>query len=160
MEGSARAIGALVENCSELKARWKPDADSWSILEVVNHLLDEEREDFRARLDLVLHRGEEAWFGIDPGGWVSERGYNQRDLAPSVEGLLAAREESLEWLRGLGKVDWTVGYQAPFGWIRAGDVLAAWAAHDLLHTRQLVELKWAYLVQEVEPYGVRYAGVW
>jgi hypothetical protein len=24
----------------------------------------------------------------------------------------------------------------------------------------LVELKWAYLVQAVEPYGVRYAGDW
>ena len=160
MDSNAQAIRALVEGSSDHQARWKPDATCWSVLEVINHLLDEEREDFRARIDLVLHRGEEAWFRIDPEGWVIERGYSQRELESSLEGFLAAREESLAWLRGLGEVEWTVGYQAPFGWIRAGDVLASWAAHDVLHMRQLVELKWAYLVQAVEPYGVRYAGVW
>jgi streptomycin 6-kinase len=160
MEDNARAIRALVAGCSDHQARWKPDATSWSILEVINHLLDEERKDFRARIDLVLHRGEETWFRIDPEGWVTERGYNQRDLEPSLEGFLAAREESLAWLGELGEVAWTVGVQAPFGWIRAGDILAAWVAHDVLHMRQLVELKWAYLVQAVEPYEVRYAGTW
>lgn len=160
MNSNAQAIRALVAGCSGHQARWKPDAASWSVLEVVNHLLDEEREDFRARLDLILHRGGEAWFRIDPEGWVTRRGYNQRELEPSLDGFLAAREESLAWLRGLGQVDWTMAYQAPFGAIRAGDILASWLAHDLLHMRQLVELKWAYLVQAVEPYGVRYAGVW
>jgi len=160
MDGNAQAIRALVEGSSDHQARWKPDATSWSVLEVINHLLDEEQEDFRARIDLVLHRGEEAWFRIDPEGWVTERGYNQRELGSSLEGFLAAREESLGWLRGLGEVEWTAGYQAPFGWIRAGDILASWVAHDVLQMRQLVELKWAYLVQAVEPYGVRYAGAW
>ncbi len=37
---------------------------------------------------------------------------------------------------------------------------AAWAAYDVLHVRQLVELKWQYLVEAVEPYGVEYAGEW
>ena len=160
MATNAQAIRALVAGCSDHQARWKPDATSWSVLEVINHLLDEEREDFRARIDLVLHRSEDAWFRIDPEGWVTERGYNQRDLEPSLERFLAAREESLAWLGELGEVAWTVGVQAPFGWIRAGDILAAWAAHDVLHMRQLVELKWAYLVQAVEPYEVRYAGTW
>jgi len=160
MDTNAQVIRALVRGCSEQQARWKPDAASWSILEVINHLLDEEREDFRARIDLVLHRNEDAWFHMDPEGWVTERGYNQRELELSLQEFLAAREESLEWLRGLREVEWTKGYQAPFGWIRAGDFLASWAAHDVLHMRQLVKLKWAYLVQAVEPYGVRYAGAW
>ena len=160
MTSHAQAIRALVEGCPAHQARWKPAATSWSILEVINHLLDEEREDFRARIESVLHRPEEAWFRIDPEGWVTERGYNQRDLELSLEGFLTAREESLQWLRGLESAEWTAGYEAPFGRIRAGDILAAWAAHDVLHLRQLVELKWAYLVQVAEPYGVRYAGIW
>lgn len=160
MASSAQAIRALVEGYSGHQARWKADATSWSVLEVINHLLDEEREDFRAHIDLVLHRGEEAWFRIDPEGWVTERAYNQRNLQTSLERFVAAREESLLWLRGLGSAEWAAGKEAPFGRIRAGDILAAWVAHDLLHLRQLVELKWAYLLQAVEPYGVRYAGVW
>lgn len=34
------------------QARWKPTPDKWSMLEVVNHLYDEEREDFRQRLSV------------------------------------------------------------------------------------------------------------
>lgn len=160
MKNNARAIRALVEGCSDHQARWKPDTGSWSVLEVVNHLLDEEREDFRARIDVILHHHGEDWSPIDPERWVTERGYNQREVEASLRGFLAAREGSLDWLRNLRAPRWEQGCEAPFGWIRAGDVLASWAAHDLLHVRQLVELKWAYLVRDVEPYSVRYAGVW
>ena len=160
MRSNAQAIGALVERCLEEQARWKPDAASWSVLEVVNHLLDEEREDFRARIDVVLHRSGEAWAPIDPQGWVIARDYNQREMEPSAQGFLTARLDSLEWLLGLGEEDWTREHQAPFGAIRAGDLLAAWVAHDVLHMRQLVELKYAYLVRAMGPYSLKYAGDW
>lgn len=93
MDHNARAIQALVQGCSDQQARWKPDRASWSILEVINHLLDEEREDFRARLELVLDRRDEAWSPIDPQGWGVAQGYNQREL------------ESLAWLRELEAVE-------------------------------------------------------
>ena len=160
LDAHAQAIRALVAGCSVDQARWKPDAASWSVLEVLNHLLDEEREDFGARIEMVLAPGAAPWFRIDPEGWVVQRGYNQRELGPSLREFLAARAQSLEWLRGLGDVDWDKEYAAPFGTIRAGDFLASWVAHDVLHLRQLVELKWAYLVRAVEPYAVRYAGDW
>jgi hypothetical protein len=127
---------------------------------VVNHLLDEEREDFRVMLDLALHRPDEPRPKIDPQAWVMERAYNERDLRESLRGFLTAREESLAWLRGLSAPDWEAVYQAPWGPIRAGDVFAAWVAHDLLHTRQLVELHWAYTTNQTQPYEVDYAGEW
>ena len=160
MADDAQRIRVLVEGISDEQARWRPDPDSWSILEVVNHLLDEEREDFRVLLDLALHRPDEERPRIDPGGWVTERGYNERDLGESLQGFLAARKESLAWLRGLSSPDWEAVCQAPWGPIRAGDVFAAWVAHDLLHIRQLVELHWAYTTRQLQPYKVEYAGEW
>jgi hypothetical protein len=160
MADDAQRVRALVEGISDEQARWRPDPESWSILEVVNHLLDEEREDFRVLLDLALHRLDEERPRIDPGAWVTERGYNERDLEESLQGFLAAREESLAWLRGLSAPDWEAVYQAPWGPIRAGDVFAAWVAHDLLHMRQLVELHWAYTTCQLQPYEVEYAGEW
>ena len=103
MEGNAQAIRALVVGCSDHQARWRPDAASWSGLEVINHLLDEEREDFRSHLDQALHRRDQTWSPIDPGRWVLERGYDQRDPEESLSGFLSAREDSLVWLRGLGR---------------------------------------------------------
>jgi hypothetical protein len=160
MAENAARIRALVQGVSEEQARWKPAPDSWSILEVVNHLWDEERQDFRVRLDYTLHRPGEAWPPIDPAGWVTERAYNERALAPSLEGFLAERQMSLAWLRGLDAPRWEASREAPWGPIRAGDLMGAWVAHDLLHMRQLVELHWAYTTAGLEPYDVRYAGTW
>lgn len=160
MADDAQRIQALVEGISDDQARWKPDPDSWSVLEVINHLLDEEREDFRVMLDLALHRPDEPRPRIAPGAWVMERKYNERKLGESLHGFLAAREESLAWLKSLSSPDWEAVYEAPFGPIRAGDVFAAWVAHDLLHIRQLVELHWAYTTRQLQPYRVNYAGEW
>jgi len=160
MAESAAAIRAVLAGITDAQARWKPDPDSWSMLEVVNHLWDEEREDFRQRIDYTLHRPGETWPPIDPAGWVTARRYNERDPAASSAGFLSLREDSLAWLRTLRAPDWQAAYQAPWGEITAVDLLASWAAHDLLHLRQLVELRWALTTRELEPYRVAYAGDW
>ena len=160
MAANATRIRALAEGVSEEQARWKPDPDSWSILEVVNHLLDVEQEDFRVLLDLALHRPDEPRPKIAPQAWVTERRYNERDPGESLQSFVAAREASLAWLRGHSLPDWEATYQAPWGPIRAGDIFAAWVAHDLLHMRQLIELHWAHTMRRVEPYEADYAGEW
>jgi uncharacterized damage-inducible protein DinB len=160
MASHAEAIRGLVTGCSKEQASWKPSETSWSMLEVVNHVLDEEREDFRRRIEIVLQRPEEGWFRFNPEKAASERHYNERDLEESLKAFLAARAESLRWLDELGDVDWSTPQQAPFGEIRAGDFLASWVAHDVLHMRQIVRLKWAYLTERLEPYSTLYAGEW
>jgi hypothetical protein len=123
-------------------------------------LYDEEGQDFRQRLDIILHRPQEPWPPIDPDGWVTARQYNNRELAEALDGFVAERARSLTWLTSLSAPNWEAGYAAPFGPIKAGDMLASWVAHDHLHTRQLVELKRARIVSLAQPYGVRYAGEW
>lgn len=154
-------IAALVAGVSPEQARWRPAPEVWSLLEVVNHLWDEEREDFRVRLNLILHDPAAAWPPIDPPGWVTGRGYNGRALGPSVTGFLAERGASLTWLHELDTPNWGATVETPWGWsIAAGDMLAAWAAHDVLHMRQLVELHWAHNQQLAAPRTTIYAGEW
>ena len=160
MDQNAQVIRALVQDVSEELARWKPDPASWSRLEVIHHLYDEEREDFRTRLDYTLHKPGSPWPIIDPEGWVAARKYNQQDFQATLEKFLQEREESRRWLHGLTAPNWDLAYDASFGLITAGDLLAAWVAHDLLHTRQLVELKWADTTRQLNPYRVEYAGAW
>jgi hypothetical protein len=157
---NARRIRVLVENVSVKQARWKPDPDSWSILEVVNHLLDEEKLDFRVRLDITLRQSGEIWPAINPPLWVAERRYNEQNPGESLAGFLTAREDSLVWLRTLEPPDWEASYETSWGSMRAGDLMASWVGHDLLHMRQLVELHWAYIMNAVRPYSALYAGDW
>ena len=160
MASHAQAVKNLASNIPDEQARWKPDADTWSILEVINHLLDEERLDFRVRLEIILRRSSEDWPPINPQGWVTERAYNQRDLGESLAGFLAEREKSLAWLASLDQPDFSTVCRTAFGEMTAGDMYAAWVAHDLLHLRQLVELHYAYTAQAVQPYSPLYAGNW
>ena len=73
---------------------------------MVNHLVDEEREDFRVRVDYILHHPGLPWPPINPKGWVTERLYNQRDLVQSVDDFLKERRKSLAWLKELDDPDW------------------------------------------------------
>ncbi len=154
------AISSLTLGISTEQARWKPDPEKWSILEVINHLYDEERLDFRLRLDIILHHPDQSWPPINPQGWVTERAYNSRDLVQSVDDFLLERQKSLAWLKGLDDPDWNASITVPFGQFSAGDIFTAWVAHDLLHLRHLVELHWACTVEAAEPYKVNYAGEW
>lgn len=156
----AEIVTALSVGVSPEEARARPAPGAWSLLEVLGHLLDEETLDFRPRLDLVLHRPDEPWPRIDPEAWVIEHQYNARDLAETLQQFLAERQRSLVWLGTLTAPDWTREYRAPFGPITAGDLLASWAAHDVLHTRQLVELRRSRLLAHTEPHRTQYAGEW
>jgi hypothetical protein len=157
---SANIIRSLLAGISQADAQVKPAPDSWSILEVACHLYDEEREDFRQRLDIILHRPDEEWPPIDPGGWVTARRYNERDFAEVMDQLSAEREKSLEWLRGLVEPNWNAIVQTPFRTMTAGDMLSSWVAHDNLHMRQLVELRRGRILNITDPYDVGYAGDW
>ncbi len=160
LKGNAARIQALVKGLSESEARWNPEPGSWSSLEVVNHLLDEEREDFRVRIEITLFHPDDPWPPIDPERWVVERAYNERELGLSLAAFLEERETSLKFLKGLEEPNWDASYEARFGTIRAGDLLAAWVAHDILHQRQLIELQYARMARDTAPYSPRYAGEW
>jgi hypothetical protein len=161
LEADVVAFRALLSGVEAAQACRKPDPERWSILEVVNHLYDEEREDFRTRLDLTLHRPADPWPGIDPAGWVVARRYAERDFPSSVEAFLGERELSLQWLRGLADPAWEQIHTHPvFGALRAGDLLASWVAHDLLHLRQLIRLHYDHAMALSSPFSGGYAGDW
>src|SRR5512139_3296144 len=84
-------VRALVLDMTLEEAQARPAPESWSALEVICHLCDEEREDFRQRLDLILHRPQEPFPPIDPQGWITARRYNERDLTEMLDDFAAER---------------------------------------------------------------------
>lgn len=159
LETGARVIETLARGVTREQAVWKPAPGKWSLLEVVCHLLDEEREDFRLRVDLLLHHPGRPWPPIDPEGWVTERGYARKDLEETLNAFLAERARSLAWLRGLKSPAWENAFDHPrAGRLAAGDLFSSWVAHDLQHIRQLARLHYEYVAREAAPWSVAYAG--
>jgi hypothetical protein len=157
---STEMIRALLKGIDQEQAQFKPDAVSWSILEVACHLRDEEREDFPARLESILNRPDDAFVMINPQGWITERKYNEQNIEQVKEAFFTQRVKSLEWLKGLAAVDWEITHTDQYGSVTAGEMFASWVAHDNLHIRQLVELRRARIENITKPYPIEYAGEW
>jgi hypothetical protein len=183
----ATLIAALFEGLPPDVVRWKPAPGKWSLLEVVNHLADEEVEDFRTRVQLTLRDPAAAWPPIAPQEWVTQRGYAARDPAESLARFRRERRASLDWLAslpavaigppnasGMGRPGAGVGAGAGAtgtadGWDRAHvhpslgpltarGLLANWIAHDLLHSRQMLRLHHERLARLAAPATLDYAG--
>ncbi|MEP7291283.1 MAG: DinB family protein [Chloroflexota bacterium] len=161
LEINAGTIRALVNGITQEEAQVKPTPEAWSILEVICHLYDEEIKDFRPRLDVILHRPTEEFAPNDSQESLTERNYNEQDLAVMLGKFLEEREKSLEWLRELGAgANWDVSYTTPWRTMTSGDMFASWVSHDTYHMRQLVELRHARIDQLSAPYKTEYAGDW
>jgi hypothetical protein len=155
----------LVANITQEQAGWRPAGrraeTRWTLLEVVNHLLDIEIEDFRYALELILFRHGESWPNFNIEEWRIERKYNDRSLDISIEKLTEERGKSIIWLRDLKNPDLDAlhsgkGFKGER--LSAGDILIGWVAHDLFHIRQLSLLRWEILKEWSKPYSPEYSG--
>lgn len=160
LEANKGRLQSLLSGIPREEAHYKPGPEVWSLLEVINHLYDEEKEDFRPRLEIVLENPKQPFSPIHPEAWVQERKYQQRDFQKSLDHFLKEREKSLDWLMSLQSPNWDSMYHTDTFSLRAGDLLASWVAHDQLHMRQIIELQRAWSLEASKPYNVDYAGQW
>lgn len=151
------ALEALLARLDRERAIWRPPDGAWSVLEIACHLLDEERRDFRPRLEATLAEPMRAWEPIDPEAWAAADAYLTHDLDTTIEAFAAERARSLAWLRTCARADWGRVYRHPRGDLSAGGLLGAWAAHDALHLRQIGK-RFVQLAERDAGPGVGYAG--
>ena len=158
LTATAETIRALVQGLSDEQTQWRPSSETWSIKQVMEHVYNEERMDFRQRLEEMLSDPPQPW-GAFRGEYVSVASCRQ-----ALDGFLIERKASLAWLETLESPDWDIKSQATFGpldetiILSAGDVLVSWVDHDLLHLHQMITKLHAWHEQEVAPYSTQYAG--
>jgi|SRR5579863_5404694 len=151
---------SLLSGLSAEEYTYKIQPDKWCLLEIICHLYDEEREDFRARTKHTLEQQESSWLTINPQNWPAERNYMQNGYEETIHKFLQEREQSIAWLKGLKNPDWDKFYVHPkVGNVTALLLLKNWLAHDYLHFRQITRTRYEYLkTLGIEP--LDYAGEW
>ena len=160
LEKNKKTFEALLSDLPEAMVRWRPASDKWSMLEIVCHLYDEEREDFGARVRRLLDEPGTPFTPIDPQGWVAARNYAAQDYHQRLNDFLTARSDSIKWLNQLQNPQWNNSYDHPnFGKMTAGMVLANWLAHDYLHIRQIIRYHFQFLDTNCGE-SLDYAGGW
>lgn len=160
LEANLSVFSGLLVNKPEECIRWKPEPAAWSLLEIICHLYDEEREDFRTRVLHTLTTPEHPVPSIDPQGWVRDRDYAMQDYSEKVKAFVEERTASVQTLRNLGQPDWTRVYHHPtLGTISAFQFLTNWLAHDYHHIRQINRRLYEYL-RHHSGVDLGYAGDW
>ena len=160
LQKNADTFETLLKGLSQEEYLWKQTPEKWCMLEIVCHLYDEEREDFRARLNHVIENRTEPLPLTDPPGWVHERKYIQKNYSEMLDNFLNERELSVKWLETLSDGSWNNTYNHPkVGLITARMFLVNWLAHDYLHMRQIMKLKFDYLKHSTNE-NLDYAGTW
>ncbi|NAS29781.1 hypothetical protein GTQ40_02250 [Flavobacteriaceae bacterium R38] len=151
----------LLQDISDIEiCTWKPDKDRWCILEVLCHLYDEEKEDFKFRTKWVLENPGKVPPSTDPEAWVTERKYMEQNYVEMLKKFIAERIDSIMWLKSIENVNWHNAYEHPtLGKLSARSILVNWLAHDYIHMRQIIKLKYDY-IKELTGEEFQYAGSW
>lgn len=160
LERHSAVFRALFSGLTPEEIHWRPAPEKWCALEIVCHLHDEEREDFRARLSHVLETPDAPMPKIDPQAWMTEGKYLGQDFEAVVERFLQERSKSVMWLHSLIDAPWSNAYLHPkVGPVSCDLLLTNWVAHDLHHIRQLNNLRYDHLKAN-STVPLDYAGVW
>jgi len=160
LQRNMEAITSLLAKKDEQEYQWKKNPNKWSLLEIICHLVDEEKEDFRVRLKNVLETPDKRPPLFDPLEWVKSRKYQSQNFDDKLSEFISEREKSLGWLKTLEHKNWEQGYDyADFGHVNGHFFINNWVAHDYLHIRQITRVHYDYL-QSMSAINVSYAGKW
>ena len=133
------ALNALLRG---LPATWTmrdEGEDTWSVFDVVGHLIDGERVNWMPRARMILQSGESRTFEpFDRLGHLRERRDNS--LEQLLDEFARLRSENLGELSALNLRQEDLerrGRHPAFGAVTLSELLATWATHDLTHLHQI-----------------------
>ena len=134
--------------------------DTWSVFDVVGHLIDGERVNWLPRARMILESGESRTFEpFDRLGHVREgRG---KTLEQLLDEFTRLRQENVGELSALNLRREDLerrGRHPAFGVVTLSELLATWATHDLTHLHQISRIMAGQYRDAVGPWSA-YLGV-
>ena len=132
-------LDALLRDLPEMWTRRNEGGETWTVYDIVGHLIHGERTDWMPRAKMILQYGETRTF--DPfDRLVQQRESQGKSLDQLVDEFVALRAVNLDELRALnlGPEDLRRrGMHPALGVVTLSQLLATWAAHDLTHLHQI-----------------------
>ena len=134
-----RVLAQLVRGLPDEWVRQNEGPDTWSVFDVVGHLIHGEHTDWMPRARMVLQFGDTRTFEpFDRQGHVRES--EGKSLGQLLDEFARLRAKNLDELRALNLQPKDLelrGRHPAFGVVTLSELLATWAAHDLTHVHQI-----------------------
>ncbi|MGH9488167.1 MAG: DinB family protein [Terriglobales bacterium] len=159
----ARTPATLTALLSDLPEAWTHSNEggaTWSVCDVIGHLVHTERTDWMPRARMVLRSGEaETFEPLDRLAFAPES--QGKPLTQSLVDFARLRSDNLDELRAMNLQDSDLalrGRHPALGSVALSQLVAAWAVHDLTHLHQISRIM-AHQYRDATGPWVRYLGV-
>jgi hypothetical protein len=137
-----RTPHVLIRLTNNLSVDWimnNEGDETWSVFDVIGHLIHGEKTDWMTRVKIILSEAADKEFEpFDRFAQFEEsKGKSMEQL---LNEFLAARESSLKKLKGLNLTESDfkkTGIHPKFGAVTLLQLIAAWTVHDLDHISQI-----------------------
>jgi hypothetical protein len=136
LQSTPTLLRALAGDATEAQAATAPKPGEWSMVEVVRHLVQGDRDTFLPRLRRMLAEDRPRFEGArDASG-------DRADLAVLLDAFAAARREAVRILASLDEAGWRrEGVSPSRGPLSVETYAQTMAEHDTEHLRQIAALR-------------------
>lgn len=140
-----RTPDVLIQLTNHLSGDWtmhNEGGETWSVFDVVGHLIHGEKTDWITRMEIILSEGVNKEFKtFDRFAQFEES--KGKSLEQLLNEFIAVRKGSLQKLEGfhLTESDFNkTGIHPKFGAVTLSQLIAAWTVHDLDHISQIARV--------------------
>jgi hypothetical protein len=160
LERMPAALDALLRDLPEEWTLRNEGENTWTVYDVVGHLIYADRADWMPRARRILEFGETKPFDpFDRQGHLRE--CEGKSLVQLLDEFKDVRIERLNELRGMNLAPSDLrlrGRHPALGVVTLSELLATWAAHDMTHLHQISRVIAHQYRESVGPFGA-YLGV-
>ncbi len=139
LERTPAALDALLRGLPEEWTQRNEGAGTWTVFDVIGHLIHGERADWIPRARRILEFGESKPFDRFDR-FAQERESRGKTLPQLLDEFAGLRTEKLDELRAMNLTEEDLkrrGTHPALGVVTLSELLSTWAAHDLTHLHQI-----------------------
>ena len=139
LDKTPEVLNCMLQTLSPEWTSQNEGGDTWSVYDVIGHLIHGEKTDWMPRLDIILSDKADKTF--EPYDRFAQfEASKGKSLAQLLTEFASLRKLNLEKLHSLGLNETDgekTGIHPSFGEVTLSELIATWVVHDLNHTAQI-----------------------
>ncbi len=154
LERTPDVLNTMLQNIS---AEWTSNNEggqTWSVYDIIGHLIHGERTDWIPRAEIILlEKHDKKFEPFNPLAQFEES--KEKSLTQLLEEFKTLREKNIEYLRSKKLTDKNLeekGIHPTFGEVTLSQFLSTWVVHDLNHIAQISRVMAKQYKAEVGPW--------
>lgn len=152
-----RTPDVLIAMLQNISAEWTSNNEggrTWSVYDIIGHLIEGERTDWIPRAEIILSENNEKKF--EPFDRLAQfEQSKEKSLIQLLQEFKSLREKNIEYLRLKKLTDKNLGEKGihpAFGEVTLSQLLSTWVVHDLNHIAQISRVMAKQYTAEVGPW--------